>query len=62
MDNDALGRRATVPAAPVRDLLAVHAATREQTADDHMFTVTSWSGTGPAGSGSSCSPLPAPAR
>jgi len=44
MDNDALGRRATVPAAPVRDLLAVHAATREQTADDHMFTVTSWSG------------------
>jgi hypothetical protein len=36
--------RAAVPALAVRDLLAVHAATRERTADHHMFTVNSWSG------------------
>jgi hypothetical protein len=28
----------------VRELLAAHAAARERTADDHMFTVT-WNGT-----------------
>jgi hypothetical protein len=28
----------------VRDLLAAHAAARERTADEHMFTVSSWSG------------------
>jgi hypothetical protein len=28
----------------VRDLLAAHAAARERTADDHMFTVSSWNG------------------
>lgn len=32
--------RAVVPATAVRDLLAAHAATRERTADKHMFTVT----------------------
>jgi hypothetical protein len=36
--------RATVPAPTVRDLLAVHAAARERTADEHMFTVSGWSG------------------
>lgn len=33
-----------VAAPAVRDLLAVHAAARERTADEHMFTVSSWSG------------------
>src|SRR5581483_2735099 len=35
--------RTTTPSA-VRDLLAVHAAARERTADEHMFTVSGWSG------------------
>lgn len=48
------GRRRTVtpepgnvPSSPpaVRDLLAAHAAVRERTADEHMFTVVSWNGT-----------------
>lgn len=30
------------PPPAVRDLLAAHAATRERTADEHMFTVRSW--------------------
>jgi hypothetical protein len=36
------GQPAEPPA--VRDLLAAHAAARERTADDHMFTVSSWNG------------------
>ena len=37
------GQVAERPAA-VRDLLAAHAAARERTADEHMFTVSSWNG------------------
>jgi hypothetical protein len=37
------GQVAERPAA-VRDLLAAHAAARERTADQHMFTVSSWNG------------------
>jgi hypothetical protein len=37
------GQAAERPAA-VRDLLAAHAAARERTADEHMFTVSSWNG------------------
>lgn len=37
------GQVAERPAA-VRHLLAAHAAAREQTADEHMFTVSSWNG------------------
>jgi len=32
--------RVTVTAPAIRALLAVHAAARERTADDHMFTVS----------------------
>jgi hypothetical protein len=33
------------PPSAVRELLALYAATRQRTSDDHMFTVTSWNGT-----------------
>ena len=33
------------PPPAVRELLALHAATRHRTSDDHMSTVTSWNGT-----------------